>query len=163
MKNPLLIMVSALLLAACTGYRPVSEKALNVDKNRPAACSITQADAADGGKRREYLRCSVQVVLDSPEARQVLGQNLPLRSGGEVVKGGARLRASANANGNTDETTCRNAFIHGLRKFQRHVRKQGGSGVANVRMTADGAGAGEFECVVGTVRGTVTAYVDIVR
>lgn len=155
----------ALMLAACTGYKPVSEKVLSLDKGRPAACTVIQADAADGGKRREYLRCSAEVVLASAEAQQTIAKTLPLRieAGGDVVQSGVRIRASANANGNTDETTCRNAFMQGIRKFYKVARKHGGSAVANVRMNADGSGHGEFHCVVGTVRGTVTVYGDIVR
>lgn len=166
MKNEKLTLAAlCLMLAACTGYKPVSGKALELDRSRPSACSVTQADAADGGKRREYLRCSAEVVLASGEAQQTMAKTLPVRieAGGDVVQSGVRIRASANANGNTDETTCRNAFMQGIRKFHKVARKHGGTAVANLRMAADGMGQGEFHCVVGTVRGTITVYGDIVR
>lgn len=120
--------------------------------------------------RDDVLYFSVDEVLNSPKAAEVLNKNIKLSFGsgskGQILKKGLTANKKTNAFNKSDKEACQWAFLSAVKTFQERAVKEGGTRVINLtgyykKQPFDSKT--QFQCGAGALMAGVTLKGDIAK
>ncbi|MGB2553598.1 excinuclease ABC subunit A [Campylobacter sp. MOP51] len=120
--------------------------------------------------RDDVLYFSINEVLKSPKAAEVLNKDIKLSFGsgtkGKILQKGLTSNKKTNAFNKSDKEACEWAFLSAIKTFQERAVKEGGTRVINLtgyykKQPFDSKT--QFQCGAGALMAGVTLKGDIAK